>query len=201
MQKIQFRAIRKDNNEFCFGYYWFDNSNKKHKITVDLSDDNFTCHEILIDTLGMFSGFSDKHGNDIYSGDDIYCLQPYRTTQTHTGDNIPNGSYTEPMEPGIRHRGGTVVFVDGCFQIQEERDISPMMFYQTDWDLESIKQSIEWRKQDSDWFEDPEEGDLVYLITEVAKVKDETELINYLNGWVIEGNIYVTPHTAASDIA
>jgi hypothetical protein len=199
MQTIKFRGRCKKSHEWVFGNLIYGVGQKEGNMYILPNRVNLTyvkhCHpldgvEVMPETVGQFSTFLTKDGKEIYAGDDVYCLLPYRTTQTHTGDNIPNGSYTEPMEPGIKAIGGTVVFIDGCFQIEGDKGTSPMFYYQTEWCLESIKQAIEWTRQDAGWFDDPEEGDLQYLILEVAKVKDANELIEYLNGWVIEGDIH-----------
>ncbi len=158
--------------------------------------------EVLPETVGMFSGYTDKLGKEIYGGigekggDRIVILRPYRTTQTHVGDNIPNGSYTEPMEPGIKVIEGDVLFINGSFTLKKDKansdfDDSPLPWEFQEWDLESIKDAISWRQHSDDifdWFKDPEEGDLKYLIEEVAKVKDSDELIRYLSGCEIIGN-------------
>lgn len=116
-----------------------------------------------------------------------------RITQTHTGDNIPNGSYTEPMEAGIKERGGTVVFSEGCFMIEGDDFSSspyPLFWAETIWDLDSIKDAISYGgNADRFTFDDPEEGDLQYLIEE-CKLKTVEEFLNHINGLEIIGNIY-----------
>ena len=97
------------------------------------------------------------------------------------------------MEPGIKIRGGTVVFADECFSIEHDKGVAPMFYYQTEWDLISIESAISYRGTSVGVFDDPEEGDLQYLITEVAKVSSVDDLIQYLNGWKIEGNIHDNP--------
>jgi hypothetical protein len=139
-----------------------------------------------------YAGFNSKNDKEIYEGDEVLYNVPCRTTQTHTGDNIPNGSYTEPMEPGIEAKQGIVVFKDGMFQIEQEDNTCPIAYANMEWDLESIKEAISYCRPDSFVFDDPEEGDLQYLIEECAKVKTAEELILFLNGIEIIGNIYET---------
>jgi hypothetical protein len=137
------------------------------------------------------------NGNEIYEADIVKYKKPYRTTQTHTGYNIPNGSYTEPMEPGIMEIEGVVTFTEGMFSIDkfdcDDNLQNPLSWCIQEWDLESIKDAISWTRKDPGWFDDPEDGDLIYLISDVAKVKDSDELIQYLSGIEVIGNIYENP--------
>ena len=200
MDNIKFRGRCKLSKNWAYGDLIHGVGTKNGKvfilpITLNLAYiehcDPLDGVEVIPETVGQFTSFLSKNNEEIYCGDIIYCLQPYRTTQTHHGDNIPNGSYTEPLEPSIKSNGGTVVFKDGCFQIEtDNNNFCPIFYFQDNWDLQSIKYAIEYRKDDSDWFENPEEGDLQYLITEVANVEDANALIEYLNGFIIKGNIH-----------
>jgi len=41
----------------------------------------------------------DKNGDKVFAGDRISFLLAFPLSQTHVGDNIPGGSYTEPDDP------------------------------------------------------------------------------------------------------
>lgn len=138
-----------------------------------------------------------KNDKDIYEGDIIRIRRPYRTTQTHTGDNIPNGSYTEPMEAEIETIEVPVIFRDGCFCIENEKyeDMPwPLIWEDRQWTLEEVKDAISWSKAGADFFDDPEEGDLQYLLSQY-KLPNSDALLEYISGVEIIGNIYAPPPT------
>ena len=95
MMEILFRGKRIDNGEWVEGFYWFDNFNKKHKITVNLSDDNFTCHEVDPETVGQFTGSVDKNGKKIFEGDILewFCLDEEEFDRQLSGVVFHKGAF------------------------------------------------------------------------------------------------------------
>lgn len=67
MREIRFRAKRKDDGQWIYGYYmhFFDH----HTIVYRDLEGNYREDEIDSSTLGQFTGFYDKRGIEIYEGD------------------------------------------------------------------------------------------------------------------------------------
>jgi hypothetical protein len=190
MREIKFRAYHPEEKKM----YEIDLMN--YMSMNEPSQDDEMPHTARYNGLMQFTGLRDKNGKEIFEGDIVRVRRPYRTTQTHTGDNIPNGSYTEPLEPGIKELELEVKFEDGTFFLDGEdgpKDIRwPITWEIQEWTEESIKEAIAFRGTNSMPWDDPEEGDLTYLLQEY-KLKDLNELIDYLNGCEVIGNIYETP--------
>lgn len=206
MREYLFRGKRVDNGEWVYGDLVRMPTNggdystpPSSDLTTYITDSKILSHDwipVIPETVGQYTNIVDENRIKIFEGDTIRWRKPYRTTQTHYGDNIPNGAYTEPMEPGIKTYESTVMFKDGSFGVETQDmvidtiDIFPWI--DTIWDEFSIREAIRYRRDGSDIWDDPEEGDLQYLLEEY-KLKDLPELINYLSGIEIIGSIHDNP--------
>lgn len=66
MRDIRFRAKRKDNGEWTYGYV----DATMYKDIVVIHTDNST-HEVDPETVGQYTGVEDSSGNPVYEGDII----------------------------------------------------------------------------------------------------------------------------------
>ena len=146
----------------------------------------------------QFTGLLDKNNLGIWEGDILRIRTPYRTSQTHYGENIPfpEGYYTEYLEPEIKEIYEQVVFDKGIFGFikmdvfaQGDEINSPLSWESITYTLEEVKNCIGADPLKIKW-DDPEEGELNYLL-QSYKLNSEEDLVKHL-GIEVVGNIFET---------
>jgi hypothetical protein len=186
MREIKFRAWHKESKEMFYdgGRHVFQWKHDGQPVIIE-----------------QFTGLLDKNGKEIYEGDILMIRSPERNCQTHTGDNILLGSYTEPMEPIIKVEKQTVVFHGGAFTLSDSKAVDfmgddqsmPLSWLCIEYDLELSKECFlgGWGNYKNQFQWDGEDGDLGYLLDEYC-LETEKELVGYLGAEVI-GNIHENP--------
>lgn len=110
MREILFRAKRKDNGEWVKGYLY--RISEKLNPFIMLIDSNAESREVIPETVGQYTGLTDKNGTKIFEGDIVKCTD---TNNSYDFRAVvlfgnPNGEYNWGFQ--LKRIGGAIANTD-----------------------------------------------------------------------------------------
>lgn len=196
LDKYVYRGVSTETGRWVYGHYFTENQLGLIRGVItnyDVIKGEQVYIEVERPTVGQFSTFFDKRNKPIFDGDVLLERRPERDTQTHYGDNIPSGEYTEPLEPIISEYHHLVTYSNGAFRVDGGSDDYFGPDCELSWihirhTLESAKDGFSGNRgydhKRWNWNVGEDDDDLAYLLNEY-NYDSEEELIRSLGVEVI----------------
>lgn len=208
-REIKFRGVCAKSKELVYGDLIHGVGWKKGNVYILPDKENLAyvkhCDpldgvQVIPETVGQYFRVEDQ---DFYEGDIIEFWLCYPTTQTHEGDNIPGGSYTEPDEPQLVKVKAEVIFSEELCRLEWSiigklpYGFSSYCTYPLDnqipllWRDRYDKNYVRWVMGCPDYgmVSDQEEGEYAELLMELTGMTEE-DMLACINKITIVGNIH-----------